>query len=1278
MVTREANKLKKIIKRAISLVLVLCILCGPAMAGIAAAASSTAYKAWKQYDNRWANVVVNYSPEMNRDRTMKEIGCTITAVAMAAVHSGAVPNDFEQFNPLVFLRFLQNNAGLSHCNLEWNKASEYTPSFKFCGKINDNAFLAKTESERIAVMKEKIDSGYVLIARVKPNSSHFVAIDYIQGNTVYMMDPNSDSTVLYDKYTSVVGIWYFRGVHNGTANRVVPQIGNYFVTASTLNVRSGPGISNSIISSISNATVVNVKEISGNWGKVTVNGVAGWISLDYARRISDDARSPVNMSVSESGFDFIKNEEGYRQYAYWDNAQYSIGYGSHTTATEYPNGITKEQADALLRAQILDYEDKLKSYLVKYNVMVTQPQYDALVSFAYNLGSNCWTRYQLIGSLVKVGGAGYTESEIRNVFGRYIYADGEIEPGLVSRRAREAELFITGMNGQTVQSNQAPEIVSPAMGTDHYPAGESVNFGWNAVPGASYYEVSVKRLSGLPRNDTGETEDGVNIAGFFRYVTNSLSVTVPGSDLTGDYWYKFAVGAVSPGGTAKWSSTYLYIKSASLSAIQIASPNNPESFAAGTDVSITWGRVQNADYYTYVLKELYGAPDIGNDNEKGEVLENKRVNTNDTVVFNSEWFKTGVWYKFAVGACNDDGRGSPWDEVYFYVRDNEVEPTDIAISKNEATVEVDSFVKLSATVYPEHLSDAQVNWSSSSQAVAMVSSTGRVKGVGVGTATITAETENGISASCSVKVISSNDYCYTVTYDANGGTVSPQSETVEEDESVILPTAYKTVIIDFDTDGGSPQYDSMPLQSIFGGWKKNGTGTKYEAGSSYTPKSDCTLVAYWQPGATITLPPAPTKAGYKFLHWVVATHENPLPAQPGQAVGAREDLTYKAVWEKVDSVIPVSSVTCTPNAVTLGVGDTQRLTAAVLPSDATNRSITWASSNSGVASVSSDGLVTAVSAGTARISVSNDDGSATAYCNVTVTAVAEKYGVFISQREVAVMAAAPDDDDLLGENYDLLTIRSEPTNVSISITVESSGYAMVGYSRLRTEEFYRTSVTGMHEGETYLVATMTYNGQTYTDRCKITVTPYIETPAPIESYCLYFNASGGYNAPAPMSGATEYIIPYTVPVRDGYTFLGWTSSAGASAASYSVGHSIALTDDITLYAVWQKNPDGGTQQGAVPVSCRLVAVPLKTDYSYKIDSQADLTGIIVEVTYSDGEKQNISDRNAFKVVDFDTQSVGSKAVTVEYEGITLQYNIRVSYTWWQWIINIFLLGIIWY
>jgi uncharacterized protein YjdB len=85
--------------------------------------------------------------------------------------------------------------------------------------------------------------------------------------------------------------------------------------------------------------------------------------------------------------------------------------------------------------------------------------------------------------------------------------------------------------------------------------------------------------------------------------------------------------------------------------------------------------------------------------------------------------------------------------------------------------------------------------------------------------------------------------------------------------------------------------------------------------------------------------------------------------------------------------IPVTNVVVSPHAIELAIGETAILSATVSPGDATNMGVTWTSSNPMIVTVGVGGKVTAISSGTASVTVKTTDGGLTDYCAVTVTTV---------------------------------------------------------------------------------------------------------------------------------------------------------------------------------------------------------------------------------------------------------------------------------------------------
>lgn len=139
------------------------------------------------------------------------------------------------------------------------------------------------------------------------------------------------------------------------------------------------------------------------------------------------------MQLSEKGKSLIKKYEGLKLSAYKCPAGvWTIGYG-HTTGVFEGQKIIQKQADDFFEQDIKQFE-KIISELCK--VPLKQSQYDALVSFVYNIGKNAFANSTLLKMLNEKDfvGAG-------NQFARWVYADGKKLSGLVKRREEEKNLF---------------------------------------------------------------------------------------------------------------------------------------------------------------------------------------------------------------------------------------------------------------------------------------------------------------------------------------------------------------------------------------------------------------------------------------------------------------------------------------------------------------------------------------------------------------------------------------------------------------------------------------------------------------------------------------------------------------------------------------------------------------------------------------------------------------------------------------------------------------------
>ena len=154
--------------------------------------------------------------------------------------------------------------------------------------------------------------------------------------------------------------------------------------------------------------------------------------------------SASGMTASDNIVACIKEWEGYRQYAYADAGGWYIGYGVKCEENQYPEGITVEEADILLRQALMTYEDELNEFAVKYGISFTQQQFDALVSFTYNNGGNWLRGSGRFVTYLKNGISNYTDIEIVDAMGVWSHMSKVAVPGLVARRIDEARIFLYG------------------------------------------------------------------------------------------------------------------------------------------------------------------------------------------------------------------------------------------------------------------------------------------------------------------------------------------------------------------------------------------------------------------------------------------------------------------------------------------------------------------------------------------------------------------------------------------------------------------------------------------------------------------------------------------------------------------------------------------------------------------------------------------------------------------------------------------------------------------
>lgn len=251
--------------------------------------------------------------------------------------------------------------------------------------------------------------------------------------------------------------------------------------------------------------------------------------------------------------------------------------------------------------------------------------------------------------------------------------------------------------------------------------------------------------------------------------------------------------------------------------------------------------------------------------------------------------------------------------------------TAVALSETSIEITEGETRQLKPVFTPADASNQNVTWKSSSDAVATVSSDGLVTAVQEGTATITVTTEEGgKTATCQVTVKKKVIPVTNVSLDKTALTLTEEE------------TCQLTATID-------------PADAT----NQNVTWTSDDTAVA-TVSADGLVTAVQAGTATIT----------------VTTEDG------GKTATCRVTVKMKE--------IPVTDVSLDYEEATLTEGDTLQLTATISPADATNQNVSWESSDTFVATVSDSGLITAVSEGTATITVTTEDGGLTASCLVTV------------------------------------------------------------------------------------------------------------------------------------------------------------------------------------------------------------------------------------------------------------------------------------------------------
>lgn len=199
------------------------------------------------------------------------------------------------------------------------------------------------------------------------------------------------------------------------------------------------------------------------------------------------------MKISESGLKLIIDFEGFcpkATKAVKTEKYYTIGYGHYGKDVDEKQIITKEEALLLLKKDMKRFEAKVMKYNNCYNF--TQNEFDALVSFAYNVGN--------IDQLTVKGTR--TKKEIAEAMLLYIKSGGKVLNGLRKRRIRERELFL-----KCSTSNFYPKYNGASKDIDVVLSSIGVN---SKLYGNYKKRIPLAEVNGI-KNYTGNLSDNIKL-----------------------------------------------------------------------------------------------------------------------------------------------------------------------------------------------------------------------------------------------------------------------------------------------------------------------------------------------------------------------------------------------------------------------------------------------------------------------------------------------------------------------------------------------------------------------------------------------------------------------------------------------------------------------------------------------------------------------------------------------------------------------------------------------
>ena len=317
---------------------------------------------------------------------------------------------------------------------------------------------------------------------------------------------------------------------------------------------------------------------------------------------------------------------------------------------------------------------------------------------------------------------------------------------------------------------------------------------------------------------------------------------------------------------------------------------------------------------------------------------------------------------------------------------------ELSLDKEELIVEKGKTVALKATVNPSSVSDQSVTWESSNTEVATVASDGKVKGIKAGTATITCTSAAiGQSTTCKVTVSYVKlDQTEAILEKGKTMTLAPTVYPSKQTDQSVTWKSSNTEVATVST-AGKVKGVKAGTATITCTSVATGLSTTCKVTVSYV-KLDKTAVSL-EKGKTITLTPTvyPSKQTDQSVTWKSSDKTVATVSTAGKVKAVKVGTATITCTSVATGLKTTCKVTVVSGAVTLNKteafvekGKTLTLKATVTPTTLADKSVTWKSSNTDVATVSSAGKVKGVKYGTVTITCTSVATGVSATCKITV------------------------------------------------------------------------------------------------------------------------------------------------------------------------------------------------------------------------------------------------------------------------------------------------------